>query len=282
MAVLKQSTTYTRMFLLVQSSDHLTGLTGATAAVTLSKAGGSFASAGGTITEVANGFYKIALTTTDTNTLGDLAFHITATSADPTDFVDQVTANILGDTLPANVTQAGGVALSTHASGMIPADLRDIAGAAVSTSTAQLGVNVVTNGDKTGYSLSQTFPTNFSALAITAGGAVTAGTVSDKTGYSLTQTFPTNFSALGITAGGHVSNVDTVTDLTSTTYAESSAVPAATATLKDKIVWLATLARNKITQTSTTQTLRNDGDTLSIATSTDSDDGTTYTRGKWA
>lgn len=30
-----------------------------------------------------------------------------------------------------------------------------------------------------------TFPTNFSALAITGGGAVTAGTVSDKTGYSL-------------------------------------------------------------------------------------------------
>jgi len=49
-----------------------------------------------------------------------------------------------------------------------------------------------------------TFPTNFSALAITAGGAVTAGTVSDKTGYSLTQAFPTNFSALGITAGGAV------------------------------------------------------------------------------
>jgi hypothetical protein len=48
------------------------------------------------------------------------------------------------------------------------------------------------------------FPTNFSSLAITAGGTVTAGTVSDKTGYSLTQTFPTNFSSLAITAGGTV------------------------------------------------------------------------------
>lgn len=47
------------------------------------------------------------------------------------------------------------------------------------------GVSVTTNNDKTGYSLTQTFPTNFSALAITGGGAVTAGTVSDKTGYSI-------------------------------------------------------------------------------------------------
>ena len=42
-----------------------------------------------------------------------------------------------------NVTQIDGVANGTHASGMIPADVRDIAGSAVSTSTAQLGVNVV-------------------------------------------------------------------------------------------------------------------------------------------
>lgn len=44
---------------------------------------------------------------------------------------------------PVNVTQLDGASLSTHASGMIPADVRDIAGAAVSATTAQLGVNVV-------------------------------------------------------------------------------------------------------------------------------------------
>lgn len=58
-----------------------------------------------------------------------------------------------------------------------------------------------------------TLPTNFAALAITAGGAVTAGTVSDKTGYSLTQAFPSNFAALGITAGGAVT-VDGTSPLT--------------------------------------------------------------------
>ena len=66
-------------------------------------------------------------------------------------------------------------------------------------------VTVVTNNDKTAYSLSQAFPANFAAMAITVGGAVTAGTVSDKTGYSLTQAFPANFAATVITAGGIVS-----------------------------------------------------------------------------
>lgn len=97
MAQLKQSTAYTRAFLMVDSSDHVTGKTGLTVAVTLSKAGGSFASAGGTVTEISSGWYNIALTTTDTNTLGELAYHCTSTGADPTDFVDQVSARINDD-----------------------------------------------------------------------------------------------------------------------------------------------------------------------------------------
>lgn len=78
-------------------------------------------------------------------------------------------------------------------------------------------VTVGTNNDKTAYSLSQAFPSNFASLAITAGGAVTVGTNNDKTGYSLSQSFPANFAALGINASGHVSRVtlaDTVTTLT--------------------------------------------------------------------
>src|SRR6516164_5818332 len=94
MALLLQSTAYTRLFLMVQSADHVTGLTGASPIVQLSKAGGLMATAGATIAEVTggNGWYKASLTTTDTNTLGDLAFHVTATSGDPTDFVDQADA----------------------------------------------------------------------------------------------------------------------------------------------------------------------------------------------
>jgi hypothetical protein len=51
--------------------------------------------------------------------------------------------DVTGGVVKANVTQADGVALGTHASGILPADIRDIMGSAVSTSTAQLGVNAV-------------------------------------------------------------------------------------------------------------------------------------------
>lgn len=52
--------------------------------------------------------------------------------------------------------------------------------------------------------LPASFPANFSTLAISGAGAVTAGTVSDKSGYSLSQAFPSNFAALSITSGGAV------------------------------------------------------------------------------
>lgn len=82
----------------------------------------------------------------------------------------------------------------------------------------------------------------------------------------------------GITVG----TVTNLTALTSTTYPESSGVVAATATLKDSIVWLKTLSRNRITQTSTTETLYADDATTPVATSADSDNGTTFERGEWA
>ena len=86
-----------------------------------------------------------------------------------------------------------------------------------------------------------------------------------------------------IGAEGLVSiNAEVVDVLATDTYAEPASVPAATSSLKDKISWLFALARNKITQTSSTQTLRNDADGSNIATSAVSDDGTTATRAEWA
>lgn len=66
------------------------------------------------------------------------------------------------------------------------------------------------------------------------------------------------------------------------TYAEPASVPAATASIKDKLNWLFLLARNKRTTTSTTDVVRNDADSVTVATSTISDDGTTFTRGKYS
>lgn len=58
------------------------------------------------------------------------------------------------------------------------------------TLTSSSGAATVgTNNDKTGYSLTQSFPTNFADLAVTATtGRVTVGTNNDKTGYSISGT----------------------------------------------------------------------------------------------
>jgi len=61
-----------------------------------------------------------------------------------------------------------------------------------------------------------------------------------------------------------------------------TAAPSATANISDAIAWMFTLSRNKITETATTQTLRNDADSGNIATAAVSDDLTTFIRGEWA
>lgn len=105
--LLQQSVAYTRTFLMVQTADHITGLTGVTPTVTLSKNGAAFAAAGGSVTEISSGWYQIALTTTDTGTAGDLAFHCTATGGDPTDFVDNVGYAPLTSNIKKNAASTG-------------------------------------------------------------------------------------------------------------------------------------------------------------------------------
>lgn len=88
-------------------------------------------------------------------------------------------------------------------------------------------------------------------------------------------------SSLGTQAKADV-NAEVVDCLNVDTYAEPSSVPAATSTLVDKIKWLFALARNKRTQTSTTELVRNDADSATVGTSTKSDSAGTFTRGKFS
>lgn len=83
----KQSTAKNVMVLMVDSTDHVTGKTGLTLTITASKDGGAFASISPTVTERGNGWYSVALMASHTDTLGDLALHITGTAADPADMV---------------------------------------------------------------------------------------------------------------------------------------------------------------------------------------------------
>lgn len=85
-----QGVAYKRTFLMVDGTDHITGKTGLTPTVYLSKNGSAFALAEGTVSEVGRGRYQINLTALDVSTLGTLDFSIEAVGADPSDFQDVV------------------------------------------------------------------------------------------------------------------------------------------------------------------------------------------------
>jgi hypothetical protein len=127
---LQQSTAlHPLLFLLVKTSDHLTGLTGASPTVTLSKDGAAFASPSGAVSELANGWYKVAANATDSNTLGALLLHATATSGDPCDDEYRVVAYNPDDAVHLGLSAlpnvaagaAGGLATATNASGQVVA-----------------------------------------------------------------------------------------------------------------------------------------------------------------
>jgi hypothetical protein len=85
-----QGTTPTIVFLLVSTADDKTAVTGATPTVQLSKNGGAFAAAANAVSEIGNGWYKVALTATETNTTGPLIVRATATGADEWREIHQV------------------------------------------------------------------------------------------------------------------------------------------------------------------------------------------------
>lgn len=102
---LKQSSTAQPLvFYMVDSSDHIAAKTGLTCTVTIRKAGGSFASPGGAVTEIANGWYQVAGNATDTNTLGPLLLHSTSTGADPSDVCYHVVAYDPQDSVRIGIT----------------------------------------------------------------------------------------------------------------------------------------------------------------------------------
>lgn len=77
-------------------------------------------------------------------------------------------------------------------------------------------------------------------------------------------------------------NAEVLDVLQTDLFGELAAVPGASSSLKDKIAFLFMLARNKVTQTSSTQTLFADNTTTAVAAATTSDVGGTFTRGEFA
>lgn len=105
-----------------------------------------------TLTHEENGYYEVTLDATDTNTLGLLRVAVNESGAIPVweDF-EVVTANIWDtlfstDNIDVSVIQWLGTAVTAGTAGVPNVDITRIANAAVSTSTAQLGVNTVNAG----------------------------------------------------------------------------------------------------------------------------------------
>lgn len=160
MLKLKQSTVRNIMIKVFLASDHITAATGKTLTVTASKDGGAFAAIGGTVTEVSSGWYKIALTTTDTNTLGTFIIRATATGCDDAEHPPiEVVAYDATDSAALGLSRVDAAisSRSTYAGGAVASVTGNVGGNVVgSVASVTAGVTVSTNNDKTGYGLSAT------------------------------------------------------------------------------------------------------------------------------
>lgn len=109
---------------------------------------------------------------------------------------------------------------------------------------------------------------------------------------------PTNITAGTITTVTNLTNAPTNGDLTATmkasvnaevldvlnvdTFAEPTSAPAATSSLRAKIGWIFKVLRNRMTQSTTTQTLYADDGTTADNTSATSSTGSAFERGEWS
>lgn len=154
--------------------------------------------------------------------------------------------------------------------------------------------------------LAASAPTNFSAMLINASGHVSRVTLVDTTTtntdmrgtdnamLAASYTAPDNASIAAIladtgtdgvvvAAGSKTGYSLAATGMNLVVPVEPAAVPAwSTATLPQWVAWVGAFTRNKVTETSSVQALRNDADNANIATAAVSDDATTFTRGEFA
>lgn len=164
---LKLSTAVNITVLMIDSADHITGKTGLTLTIYATKAAGSPASISPTVTELdstnVKGLYKLALTSSHTDTLGELQLHVTSSGADPADYAWQVSTYLPGEaaTLQAdqavNVTKVNGTSQTARdlgasvllsagtgtgqldfTSGVVKANLAQILGTALTETAGQI------------------------------------------------------------------------------------------------------------------------------------------------
>lgn len=167
---IKQSTTaYELLFLLVLTSDHISPATAKAPTVTIRKAGGAFAAPAGAVTEIANGWYKVAGNAADSNTLGPLVLHATEAASDPTDVVYNVVAYDPQDAVALGLSRIDATITSRMATFTLPTNF-----SALSISAAGLVDILQTAADKVWGSATRTLTAFSTALALSVWDVLTA------------------------------------------------------------------------------------------------------------
>lgn len=186
MRELKLSTSANVMIFMTDSADHVTGKTGLTLTITASKDGAAFASISPTVTERGNGWYSLALDATMTNTLGDLALHVTGTGADPSDVamrviaMDKAVANTPANVKAISDDEAAANALEALLDGsgaavtMLSLNISNASGVGVVISGTTAGMSIA--GTSTGAPALQLIPENMASAGVVVSGAVSAFT----------------------------------------------------------------------------------------------------------
>lgn len=131
--------------------------------------------------------------------------------------------------------------------------------------------------DDTGIVLQAQNTSIYNRIGAPAGASIAADVASVKTDTGTT--IPSQISGLNNLSASQV-NAEVLDVLQTDTFAELSAPPAATSSLKDKLTWLFMCFRNRSTETSTQRKLYADDATTVVSTETVSDDGATFTKGE--
>ena len=213
MKLLKQSTASTVLVGPVLDANGAAVTTAVVGDFGIAKNGTTATLSGATVTHVANGYYTVALTTGNTDTVGRLVLYsINTAQLMATHHWTVLLASVF-DALQTNATNStGGLATATATISAFAGAISTLTASGVRTElTTELGridaaisSRMATYTQPTGF-LAATFPTTVSSYAggavasVTA--AVTVGTNNDKTGYSLSssQTFSTTGSVGSVT-----------------------------------------------------------------------------------
>lgn len=189
---------------------------------------------------------------------------VTLTASDISDIASAVWAHTIGARVDSRVLVVQSMASDAYSAALLGASAASDAHSAATVAASRALLNQSRISDV--YSLLSDVSSDLGVMSGVLSDTYSAITAGVEIGASSLSDLRSAITANGLLAAG----------------AEPTTVIGHTDTIKAKIDWLAALSRNKITQTATLQSLRNDADNSTIASAPVSDDGTTFTRGEFA